>query len=202
MAAKLRVGSIPAARSRPRERPLSARLARCPRYHEDPLTEPTAGAQPCRRERVLVPTIRTLLWPIRYRRVERAFGIGLLRPREAARRARLPTSHAPSSVTSRWRVAISAPASGASLSSAMSGGQHARPLGNKSKCRGAADPLRRRGHQGAFTCEPSRHRAKLPRAAPHSKLTKLAVRESGPAPSVNCGGAHPPIPKLPEGNDP
>jgi hypothetical protein len=92
MAAKLRVGSIPAARSRPRERPLSARLARCPRYHEDPLTEPTAGAQPCRRERVLVPTIRTLLRPIRYRRVERTFGIGLLRPREAARRARLPTS--------------------------------------------------------------------------------------------------------------
>jgi hypothetical protein len=82
------------------------------------------------------------------------------------------------------------------------GGQHARPLGGKSKCRCAADPLRRRGHQGAFTCEPSRHRAKLPRAAPHCKLTKLAVRESGPGSGVNCGGVHPPIPKLPEGNDP
>jgi hypothetical protein len=33
------------------------------------------------------------------------------------------------------------------------------------------DLLRRRSHQGVFTCEPSRHRAKLPRAGHRCKLT-------------------------------
>ena len=55
---------------------------------------------------------------------------------------------------------------------------------------------------GGVKCFGTGSIAKLPRAAPHSKLTKLAVRESGPGSSVNCDGAHPPIPKFPEGNDP
>jgi hypothetical protein len=37
---------------------LAARLARCPRPPEGPLTEPTAGAQPWPRERVLMPLCR------------------------------------------------------------------------------------------------------------------------------------------------
>jgi hypothetical protein len=82
MAAKLRVGSI----RRLSRGHANARLARCPRYHEDPLTEPTAGVQPLSTGTRALPAIRTLLRPIRYRRVERTFGIELLRPREAARR--------------------------------------------------------------------------------------------------------------------
>jgi hypothetical protein len=73
------------------------------------------------------------------------------------------------------------------------GGQHARPLGGKGPLRGRS--LAPPRSSGRVTWEPSRHRAKLPRAAPHCKLTKLAVRESGPGSGVNCGEPHPPIPR-------
>jgi len=59
------------------------------------------------------------------------------------------------------------------------GRQHARPFGGKSQRRRPADPLAGGRHQSAFTCEPSCHRAKLPRPAPRCKFTKLPVRGSG-----------------------
>jgi hypothetical protein len=67
------------------------------------------------------------------------------------------------------------------------------PSAGKSKRRCAADTLRRRGHQSVFTCEPSRHRAKLPRPAHRCKLTKLPVPEIGSG--GNFGGLGPPIQK-------
>ena len=65
------------------------------------------------------------------------------------------------------------------------GRQHTRPLGGKSQRRRPADALTGRRHESAFTCKPSHHDAKLPRAALRCKLTKRfgsPVDSSGTSP--------------------